>query len=133
LKVYRQSQRAVRALTYTASDTNESWNGSVIAVYAAQYKAAAAVAADAVGRHTIEKRVGVYLVLGPRGWEIDGVTMDGSPLFGYDNGPVAGELCEHGEELDAECEALAEAAPNPPTAEELTVLLVAAQSDVLGR
>jgi hypothetical protein len=50
---------------------------------------------DAVHRHPgIEERVGVYLVLRSDGWVVDGPTVDGHSLYGYDDGPL-NEACEH--------------------------------------
>ncbi len=88
---------------------------------------AANVLRDAAGRHTIEQKPGVYLLLAADGrWEIDPLTFDGAPLSGYDDGAL-NEACEHdGDGLDSECDVLAQAAGDVPlpTAGELTALLL---------
>lgn len=76
--------------------------------------------------HKIEEVAKVYLQLNEdgTGWEIDPVTCDGSPLFGYDNGPIDDE-CMCGRSTSVEHMALigrAEAM-DLPTAEELLHLL----------
>jgi hypothetical protein len=88
--------------------------------------AAQALLVDASGRHKIEERSVVYLVLAADGaWTVDGATY-GDPLEGYPDGPL-NEACEHDDGLDEECEALKSAAATSdlPTAVRLIDLFAA--------
>jgi hypothetical protein len=127
LTAFRQAQKAERDLDMTKDDTPETWKSKVATTYVTMERAQTAFLADALPRHTAEERVGVYLVLGADGWQIDGPTIDGYALFGYDNGAITGEMCEHEDDLADECAALSEAVPVLPNAEELTELLLAAR------
>lgn len=70
--------------------------------------AARALVAAHGDEHRIEERAVVYLRLGPNGWEIDPVTLDGHPLDGYTDGPLNSE-CECSADLDGDAAAEAEA------------------------
>lgn len=72
-------------------------------------QAAAALAADAAGRHRIEQRSAVYLKLGVFGWEVDGGYDCGVAVDGH--GDAVNSECEHDDtaQADAECQALADA------------------------
>ena len=76
--------------------------------------------------HYIEERAEVYLRLAEDGrrWEIDGATMDGGGLEGYEHGPVNQE-CQCGDE--AACNEARSAAQKVPWPDgyELTQMLVA--------
>jgi hypothetical protein len=126
LTAFRQAQKAEHDLERTKDDTPETWKSRVATTYVTLERARIAFLADALPRHTAEERVGVYLVLGADGWQIDGPTIDGYALFGYDDGAITGEMCEHEDDLADECAALAEAVPGLPNAQELTELLLAA-------
>lgn len=130
---FREAERAynhaVRAWNAMSQEERAASGGSQLTpLRQAQDTAAEALIADAVDRHKVEERSVVYLVLGPQGWEIDTVTTDGDGLAGYDDGPISGEACEHGDELHDECEALGAAAQSValPSARELTALLISA-------
>lgn len=76
--------------------------------------------------HYIEERAEVYLRLADdgSGWEIDGATMDGAGLEGYEHGPVNAE-CQCGDDTACD-EALAASRTVPwPDGYELTEMLVA--------
>jgi hypothetical protein len=131
---FRAAEQADR-VERIEGEEHSAFAARIHAAHQAKERAALALIADAVGRHKIEERSVVYLVLGPNGWEIDGPTTDGSGLYGHDDGPIAGEACEHSsglhpdsDELNTECRALADAAAYVPlpNARQLTAKLIAA-------
>jgi hypothetical protein len=74
--------------------------------------------------HTIEEAVRVYLLMGPQGWVVDPVAVDGGALFSdYDNGPL-NEACDCDDPQGCAAARAAAAKVELPTGQELRDMLL---------